>query len=462
MSAATSTDGVHALLVTHVDNAGVSRVKVLPRRRIASAAETGVSISNSVGMLFSVDDHLNSTPEIDAIVGDLKGIPDLSALAMLDAATGLAWAPADLRALDGSEHPTCQRSLLKRVVRAAEEDGLAFRVGFELEFTVFRESADPAVPGELRNPSELEHPGVVPEFAHDGPAYSTRAVLALEPWLLQAMAALDAAGVPVEQVHPEFGDGQVEIALAPRDPLRAVDDAVLARLVILRTAAEHGLLVSFAPVPVAGAATNGCHVHLSAAHEGRPLCADPDGPHGFTPEAGMMIAGILDRLEEGLALHGGSVLSFERLRPNHWAGAYRCWGPANREAAVRVVEGQAGREAAQANLEFKCADAAANPYLSVAALLASALDGIARGARLPEPVHVDPSTLPEGEREARGIRRLPADLGTALDLLEGSAFFHDVVGTTLLDAYVASRRHEWDAYGGLDAAAVAELVRWRY
>ncbi|BDZ64141.1 glutamine synthetase family protein [Agromyces mangrovi Wang et al. 2018] len=451
MSAPIGTEGVHALLVTHVDNAGVSRVKVLPGRRIDTAGESGVSISNSVGMLFSVDDHLNSTPEIDAIVGDLRGIPDVSALAMLDAETGLAWAPADLRALDGSEHPTCQRSALKRVVSAAEDDGLAFRIGFELEFTVFRD------PGEAGD-AALD----VPEYANDGPAYSTRAFLDLEPWLLATMAALDAAGVPVEQVHPEFGDGQVEIALAPREPLRAVDELVLARIVILRTAAQHGLLVSFAPVPIAGGPSSGCHVHLSAAHEGRALCFDAAAPHGFTPEAGMMIAGILDRLEEGLALHGGSVLSFDRLQPNHWAGAYRCWGPANREAAIRVVEGQAGREPAQANLEFKCTDAAANPYLSVAALLASALDGIARRAEPPEPVLVDPSSLSDEERDERGIARLPADLGAALDLLKGSTFFHDVFGTTLLDAYVASRRHEWEAYGGLDTAAVAEIVRWRY
>ncbi|GLI27690.1 glutamine synthetase [Agromyces rhizosphaerae] len=459
MSAPIGIEGVHALMVTHVDNAGISRVKVLPGRRLDTADESGVSISNSVGMLFSVDDHLNSTPEIDAIVGDLRGIADLTALAMVDAGVGLAWAPADLRALDGSEHPTCQRSALKRVVSAAEDDGLAFRIGFELEFTVFRTPGDDR---EDRATVAADPVAVVPEYANDGPAYATRALLDVEPWLLATMAALDAAGVPVEQVHPEFGDGQIEIALAPREPLRAVDELVLARIVILRTAAQHGLLVSFAPVPVAGGPSGGCHVHLSARHEGRALMFDPDAPHGFTPEAGMMIAGILDRLEEGLALHGGSVLSFDRLQPNHWAGAYRCWGPANREAAIRVVEGQAGHEAEQQNLEFKCADAAANPYLSVAALLASALDGIARRADLPEPVLVDPSTLTDEERDDRGIRRLPADLGAALELLDSSQFFHDVFGTTLLDAYVASRRHEWVAYGGLDTAAVAEIVRWRY
>ena len=450
---------VRALVVSYHDNASISRAKVLPARALDAAASHGITISNSVGFLFSVDDHLNETAALDPIVGDLRGIPDLSATAMLDPATGLAWAPADLHALDGSLHPTCTRSALRRVVADATSAGFEFRVGFELEFTLFRDAVAGA--GGTAGPGTA----VEPLLAAGGPGYSTRAVLDVEAFMLDTLSALDVAGVPVAQFHPEFGDGQYELAFAPRDPLRAVDDLALARIVILRTAAAQGLRVSFAPVPLVGSATNGCHVHLSATHDGTALLADPDATLGFTSTGGQLIAGILDRLEEGVALLGGSVLSFVRLSPHSWAGADICWGAANREAAIRFVSGQvadAALQARQANIEVKPVDAAANPYLAVAAILASAVDGVQRRVKLPDPVEIDPSRLSDEERAHRGIRRLPADLATALDLLDGSEFFRGVFGDVLLDAYLAVRRHEAETFGRRPPQNVADAVRWRY
>jgi len=435
---------VRALLVCHIDNAGISRVKVLPHRRLLSASTHGVTISNSVGMLFSVDDHLNSTPALDPVVGDLRGIADLSAMAIIDADAGLAWAPAELTSLDSKVHPTCQRSALRRVVEDAADAHLEFTIGFELECTLFRSTPDGPVP------------------ATSSPAYSTRSQLELESFSLAALAALEAADVPVDQMHPEFGHGQFEFAFAPRDPVRAVDELALARVVLTRVASAQGLMISFAPVPIVGGSTNGCHVHLSATRGGRNLFADATSQHGFTEDGGRMIAGILDRLEEGVALLCGSVLSFTRLRPHSWAGADICWGPANREAAIRYVRGQAGMGAEQSNIEIKPTDAAANPYLAVAAIIAAAVDGVARAAVPPKPVTVDPSTLTAARRRAAGVRPLPADLGSALQGLESSEFYRGVFGDVLVDAYVATRRHEWEAYGELDAEAVADAVRWRY
>ncbi|GAA2035706.1 gamma-glutamylpolyamine synthetase GlnA3 [Agromyces tropicus] len=440
-------DDIRALLVCHVDNAGISRVKVLPHRRLLSASTHGVTISNSVGVLFSVDDHLNATPDVDPIVGDLRGIADSSAMALIDREAGLAWAPADLYRLDGTPHPTCQRTALRRVVDDAEDVRLTFTVGVELECTLFRPAAEAGGP---------------PVPATTGPAYSTTSLLEVEGFATDAIAALDLAGVPVDQVHPEFGSGQIEFAFGPRDPLGAVDDLVLARVVLSRVARQHGLLVSFAPVPIVGGSTNGCHVHLSARRDGRNVFADPSAKLGVTPEGGHLIGGILDRLEEGVALLGGSVLSFTRLRPHAWAGADICWGPGNREAAIRFVPGQAGMGAEQSNIEVKPVDGAANPYLAVAAIIAAALDGSARKVAPPKPVRVDPSTLTAAQRRASGVRPLPADLGSALHRLESSDFYRGVFGDVLVDAYVATRQHEWEAYGEHVPEDVADLVRWKY
>lgn len=443
MDRAVRFDDIRALLVSHIDLAGISRVRVLPHRRLLSASTHGVTLGADAAFGLAVDDQVIATA-LDPVAGDVRGIADLSSMALLDAESGLAWAAADLYALDGTVHPMCTRSALRRVVDDAEDARLAFSVGFELECTVFR-----GVP---------QHP----EPATSGPAHSTRAALEGEGFALAALAALEFAGVPVEQLHPARGDGRIELALAPRDPLTAVDELALARVVLTRVAQAHGLGLSFAPVPVVGGATNGCHVHLSATREGRNVFADPSATQGIARDGGRMIAGILARLPESLALLGGNVLSFARLRPGERAGASACWGPANREAAVRLVPGQAGMGAEQANIEIRATDGAANPYLAVAAIIAAAVDGLDRAVRLPKPVSVDPAALTAAERRAAGIRVLPGDLGAALDRLESSAFHRAVLGDALLDAYVATRRHEWEAFGELSPEAVADVVRWRY
>ena len=115
--------------------------------------------------------------------------------------------------------------------------------------------------------------------------------------------------------------------------------------------------------------------------------------------------------------------------PSHWAGVYACWGLENREAALRMITGSAGSSDWAANLEVKCLDLTANPYLLLAGLLAAGFDGVAGGARLPEPVDVDPAALPSDELERRGIQRLPTSLRQSTDALAADQVLRDALGS---------------------------------
>jgi glutamine synthetase len=109
-------------------------------------------------------------------------------------------------------------------------------------------------------------------------------------------------------------------------------------------------------------------------------------------------------------------------------------------------------EEASTNVELKAADATCNPYLAIGGLIAAGLDGLERGLEPPDPVEVDPAGLEEDEREARGIRRLPATQAEALDALESDAVLAGALGPVLADSYLAVRRSEWDAYAAEDEA----------
>jgi glutamine synthetase len=156
------------------------------------------------------------------------------------------------------------------------------------------------------------------------------------------------------------------------------------------------------------------------------------------------------------------VLSYERLKPGLWAGAYTCWGHENREAALRLVQGVRPQRASSANFELKTIDGTSNPYLAVALLIAAALDGHDEELRLPLAVREDPAQLSEEIRGDAGIRRLPSDLGEAIDGFAGSAFCRSALGDRLFDAFLAVRRYEWEHFGTADADEVRASHLYRH
>lgn len=407
------------LLITSVDAAGRERSRLIPRARVDSVLRTGVHASiSSVALFTPTDDPVDAIGR-DAVIGDLLLAPDAERIARLGE-RGPAWTPADVREIDGTPFAGCGRHAVRRQQTRLAERGLSARIGFEIEFTLDG--------GEAVDPSP----------AHTGPAYGQHPILQNEAFATELLTEFDAAGVPALQLHAEHGHGQFEVALDARDPLDACDDDVLARLVIDRVALRHGLRADFSPIPRVGAASNGMHIHLSLARDGVPLFSpDSDDAPGSAGKAA--IAGILAELPALTALLAGSVPSYERLRPGRWSGATVCWGPGNREAAVRYVASTAGGSARGANIEIKPGDASANPYYAVAALLAAAENGIARGAVPPAPVLVSPTRLSEGERAAVGIRPLPSSLTEALAELDRSVVLRAALGDALIDLYLAVR-----------------------
>jgi glutamine synthetase len=256
--------------------------------------------------------------------------------------------------------------------------------------------------------------------------------------------------------------GQLELSVPPADPVGAADTTVLVRQTIRAMAARHGMRASFSPVVVAGHVGNGGHVHFSLWREGRNAFAGGDGPHGMTDVGQSFVAGVLAELPALVAIGSPSVPSYLRLIPQHWAGAFACWGRENREAAIRFVTGMVGSREAAANTEVKCFDLSANPYLLSGALIAAGLAGMERNLTLPEEVTTDPGGMSKEELEEHGIQRLPKSIEEALSHLEKSDVLRDAMGPKLFSPFVAVRRAEAEAFAGQGPEEIAAAHRWRY
>jgi glutamine synthetase len=435
---------VQAVMVPFVDPSMIVRTKTIPLERFERVAEAGVGLSTLFNVAMSNDEFALADGYIDGPSGDLRLVPDPSATVPLAAMPGWAWAPVDQRSQDGSPYPGCPRSFARHQAEAFTSRGLSLRVAFEFEFSV----GTPALDGSF-----------IP--AHEGPGYSDIALVRNHDFALDLLTTAHAQGLDVQQLHPEYGDGQFEMSIAPRDPVAAADAAMLVRQTVRAVARRHGLVASFAP-QVGPATGNGTHMHLSVWEGDRNLMSGGSGPDGMQPVGEASIAGILDELPAVVAVTVPTCLGYERLQPHHWSGAMQCWGTENREAALRFVASVSEATARAANLEVKPVDGTANPYLAVGAVLAAALHGIETDGALPPATVEDPSSLPDDVARERGVRRLPASLAEATERLAGSSVLREAMGEFLFETYLATRRGEVEQYADADADELIRRLRWRF
>jgi glutamine synthetase len=429
-------EGVDTVIGTVVNPAGLTQAKTVPIRKTNTFADPGLGASPS-WHAFAIDQSGIAFTDEVGVVGDQRLRIDLSALRMIG--DGLAWAPAAFFEQDGAPVPACCRGTLGRIEAALTEAGFEAAIGHEIEFLLVG-------PDGGRLPAAL--------WAQ----YGLVGVLEHEAFVRDVNAAATAAGVGIEQFHPEYGANQFEISLSPLAPVAAADQLALTRLIIGRAARRHGLRVSLSPAPFAGSVGSGAHQHFSLIAPEGPLFSDGTGQAGMTAAGESAVAGVISGLPEAQGILCGSIVSGLRMRPGNWAGAYACWGTENREAAVRFVKGGPGSPRG-GNVEVKIVDPSANPYLASAAILGLTLDGIKRQATLPQEITIDPAKLSDSERDNARIVRLPEAQAEAIAALDGSALLRDILGDPVVEMVVAVRRLEHERYGDLDPEQLADKFR---
>ncbi|MGH3041752.1 MAG: glutamine synthetase, partial [Gaiellaceae bacterium] len=189
------------------------------------------------------------------------------------------------------------------------------------------------------------------------------------------------------------------------------------------------------------------HVHLSCWSDGENAFAS-DPADGLPTALAGAVAGVLDRLPAASLLLNPTINSYKRLVPGYFAPVNASWGIENRSAAVRVIRSELP---ARCRIECRRPGADANPYLALAALVASALDGVRRDAEPPPPVEGDAS-------ERSDLPPLPASLESALGAFAADEALRGALGEEFSEYYSVSRAWELKAW----QQAVTGWERERY
>ena len=427
---------IDAIALTYVDNAGIARVKAIPVEGLDSALRTGVGMS-PVFDAFLFNDEITQSRFSGGPMGDLRLFLDLDSLALIPSMPG--WAFGAVNRFDQllKPHPNCSRGFLRRQLARLGEQDVTVKMGFEIEWAISKATDGSFVP------------------ATDGSAYGLTRIVDVADYSRTLLVNLRSAGLLVEQFHPEYAPGQFEVSLPALAPLAAVDRLLLAKTIIRATGRAFGFSTSFAPVAEVNGVGNGGHVHMSATKDNLPIFGGGDGPGGLTKTGAAAIATLLDWLPGLLAIGAPSPASYLRLVPSHWAGAFQCWGIENREAALRLVAESKLVSAHNANLEIKCFDQSANPYLVAGALLAGLYTSLDGGPPLPDPVASDPAGIADAVRLPQSLDESVAKLWTLAPLL-------DAMGPELAEAFIAVRKAELAHFASASPEQIVAETRWVY
>ena len=427
---------------------GVLRGKVISARKLLDGLTDGFGFCDVVWGWDMTDTPYDN----GSTTGWRSGYPD--APVRLDLATfrqvpwenDIPFFLADFSRADGTDLPACPRSLLKRVVAQCTDMGYVARMAQEFEWFMFRESPQTLADKAYRNPEPLT-PGM---FGYSMLRPSLESAFTND--LFDSLTRFD---IPIEGLHTETGPGVYEAAIHHDDALRAADKAVLFKTSTKELAYRHGLMASF--MAKWNADLPGCsgHIHQSlwsqdddGVQTGQNLFFDPAEPGNMSELMQQFMAGQLHCLPHIMPMFAPTINSYKRLVEGAWAPTTVTWSIDNRTTALRVLN----QTEAYCRVEHRVSGADTNPYLAMAASLASGLYGIRHGLELTTPA----STGNGYSDKQYGV--LPATLADATRQMANSAVAVELFGSEFVDHFTRTRY--WEARQYAQHVSDWELKRY--
>jgi glutamine synthetase len=364
--------------------------------------------------------------------GDFVMKPDLATLRRIPWLEKTALVICDV--LDHHTHddlPHSPRAMLKKQVKRLTERGYIGYFASELEFYLFNETYDSA--------RKKHWQGLDTASPYIGD-YQIGITTKEEGVMRRLRNEMEAAGIPIENSKGEWGPGQEEINVRYAEALDMADRHVVFKQCLKEVAEASGMSLTFMAKPDAAQAGSSCHIHLSLRKDGKTaFTKDGDTFRWF-------LGGWIKHVPELMPFYAPTINSYKRYVDASWAPTRLAWSYDNRTAGFRVVgEGQSLR------IECRIAGADANPYMALAAALASGLDGIAN--------KIEPPELFVGDvYQARNLPRVPYTLAQANERFAASEFAKRAFGAEVVEHYAHFYKTEVAAFD----KAVTDWERKRY
>lgn len=414
-----------------VDIDGVLRGKYISSEKFLSVVTSEMGFCNVV---FGWD-MADVAYENSSYTGWHSGYPDAPARIDISSFRMIPWennVPFFLCELvDSPQHSAavCPRNVLKKVIAQAQSNGFTPFFSQEFEWFNFEETPASVHEKNFQNLKPLS-PGMF--------GYSILRSTLRNDFFNSLFSDLGAFGIPLEGLHTETGPGVYEAAIAYSGILEAADRAVLFKSSVKELAYKQGIMATF----MAKWDENlpGCsgHVHQSLWDKdtAKNLFYDEKDAQGMSQTMRHYLAGQLHCLPFILPMLAPTINSYKRLVEGAWAPTTLTWAVDNRTVALRALPGS--KKATR--LETRVVGSDVNPFLAMAACLASGLYGIQQQLALQSP------TAGNGYAD-ESYGRLPGNLQKATEAMKQSPIAQELFGQEFVSHFVASREWEWQQYG---------------
>jgi glutamine synthetase len=363
---------------------------------------------------------------------DVLAVPDPNTFEVLpwgDSKATEARVFCNVHNLDGSPFDGDPRQVLRRQLDKARELGFTFFVAPDIEFFYF------APPERGMAPVPLDEAGFFDLTTTDVTGSLRK----------QTIRTLETMSIPVEYSFHEDAPSQHEIDLRHTDALTMADSIMTFRLVVKEVAAANGVHATFMPKPLEGVQGSGMHVHLSLFQGDDNAFYSADDPYNLSPVAKSFMAGLLRHAAEITAITNQTVNSYKRLVPGFEDPVHVSWARNNRSGLIRVPIPKRGNPSAT-RIEYRSPDAACNPYLAFAVLLAAGLRGITEGYELAPEADANLFEMGDADLATLGIEQLPQSLSDSLKAMERSTLVQEALGDHIFEWFLRNKRSEWRAY----------------
>ncbi|MGQ0664992.1 MAG: glutamine synthetase family protein [Pseudomonadota bacterium] len=403
---------------------GVLRGKYLGRDKFFSALDSGFGFCDVV-LGWDISDQLYDNV---AYTGWHTAYPDAAVRVLPESCRELPGEDGMLFFLcefAAAAEAICPRATLRRVIDKARAMGFEPWSAFEYEFFVFEETPHSAREKRFRNLKPLT-PGYF--------GYSVLRSSVWSAWYRDLLALCEGMDMGLEGLHTETGAGVQEASIRVVPGVAAADKAALFKTFLKVLAQRRGWMATFMAKWSKEWPGCGGHIHMSLKRKnGSTAFHDPRAPHGMTETMRQFVAGQQALMPELLAMVAPTVNSYRRLIPGFWAPTSATWGVENRTTALRVIPGS---QKAQ-RVEYRVASADGNPYLALAAALASGLWGIENQIALGPPIAGNAY-----DAKPPKARDLPRTLMEAAGRLKASKAARFLFGAEFVDHFAATR--EWE------------------
>lgn len=333
----------------------------------------------------------------------------------------------DIYTADGVPFEGDPRYILKKTIKEAEDMGYSYNVGPECEFFLF----------------QVDDNGRPTTITHDHAGYFDLAPIDMGEDARRDMClALEDMGFEIEASHHEVAHGQHEIDFKYDTALTTADNIMTFKMVVKMIAKRHGLYATFLPKPIFGINGSGMHTNQSLFKDGKNVFQDVNDKIGLSKECYNYIAGLLEHVQGFAAITNPIVNSYKRLVPGYEAPVYLAWATKNRSPLIRIPASRG----AGTRVELRSPDPTCNPYLSLACMLASGLEGIKNNLTPPASVESNIYNMTKVERKEVGISSLPTNLYEAIKMMEQDELVKKTLGEHVFESYVSAKKLEWKEY----------------